>query len=100
MECDITFEDSVWNRISNEGKDLTKKLVERDPELRISAKEALSHPWFTLEYTDAHSLAIAEFNINKYCNKGYFNVESIKPDFSMVRFIPLNTLRQNLVYAN
>jgi len=94
MECNIQFENPIWSRISNEGKDLTKKLLAKLPELRISAKEALSHPWFTLENTDTHSLTISEVNMNKYFNKKYFNVESIKPDFSKVKFIPFRTLNE------
>ena len=94
MECNIEFENPIWSRISNEGKDLTKKLLAKLPELRISAKEALSHPWFTLENTDTHSLTISELNMNKYCNKRYFNVESIKPDFSKVKLTPFRTLNE------
>jgi calcium-dependent protein kinase len=35
-----------WNRISEKGKDLVKKLLCYDYSKRISAEEAIKHPWF------------------------------------------------------
>jgi calcium-dependent protein kinase len=35
-----------WPIISSQAKDLIKKLLEFDPHKRITAEEALSHPWF------------------------------------------------------
>jgi calcium-dependent protein kinase len=37
---------SPFNKISSEGKDLIKKLLEMNPKRRISAADALNHPWF------------------------------------------------------
>lgn len=37
----------VWKTISKEAKDLIKKLLTYKPEDRISAEEALQHPWIT-----------------------------------------------------
>ena len=37
-----------WSIISNEAKDLIKKLIEIDPNKRLSAEDALQHPWFEL----------------------------------------------------
>jgi serine/threonine protein kinase len=34
-----------WPNISGAAKDLLKKLLTVDPDRRISAKEALKHPW-------------------------------------------------------
>ena len=36
-----------FNRISKEAKDLITKLLELNPDKRISAEAALNHPWFT-----------------------------------------------------
>ena len=47
MKCEIFFDNLVWSHISNEGKDLVHRMVEKDPAIRISAKDALNHPWFT-----------------------------------------------------
>ena len=35
-----------WPIISDQAKDLVKKLLEIDDKKRISAEEALKHPWF------------------------------------------------------
>mmetsp|Transcript_21321 Transcript_21321/g.33000 ORF Transcript_21321/g.33000 Transcript_21321/m.33000 type:complete len:208 (+) Transcript_21321:737-1360(+) len=43
----IEFADKHWGKISDKAKDLTKKMLEVDPEDRLSAEEALCHPWLT-----------------------------------------------------
>lgn len=37
-----------WKNVSKEGIDLVKQMLKYDPESRISAKDALAHPWFKL----------------------------------------------------
>ncbi|XP_073697312.1 serine/threonine-protein kinase Chk2 [Garra rufa] len=39
------FIPSQWKKVSNEAKDLIKKLLVVDPEKRLSVEEALAHPW-------------------------------------------------------
>ena len=39
------FEGDIWNEISNDAKDLVKKLLVIDPDIRLSARKALLHPW-------------------------------------------------------
>merc|ERR1711937_1025164 len=34
-----------WSRISEECQDFTKSLLEVDPKIRLTAKQALQHPW-------------------------------------------------------
>lgn len=99
MECAIRFDGPAWNCVTSEAKDLAKKLLQKNPRLRLSAREALSHPWFTLEFAGSCTLSLAEENMSKYCNRGYFNLESIKPDFSTVRLSPLNST-QDLELVN
>ena len=43
--CKIEFNDEEWDTISNDAKDLIKKILIKDIDKRYSAKEALSHPW-------------------------------------------------------
>ena len=40
------LEDPPFNKLSSSGKDLIKKLMIMEPKKRISAQEALNHPWF------------------------------------------------------
>lgn len=38
---------SRWNKVSQEAKNFVQKLLVKDPTQRLSAEEALQHPWFT-----------------------------------------------------
>lgn len=40
------IEGGVWDEISDSAKDLVMKMLIHNPEHRISAQEALNHPWF------------------------------------------------------
>lgn len=40
------FKDSCWQEVSMETKDFIKKLLVLDVNRRLSAKDALSHPFF------------------------------------------------------
>ena len=42
-----SLEGPEWAQISNEAKELIRLMLTYDPEKRISAREALKHPWFT-----------------------------------------------------
>lgn len=88
-ECKIDFSAIQLSHISAEATDLLKKLLEVDPAFRISAKDALSHPWFTMETVNMRTLATALENIKKYANDKFFNVEKIKPEFSTLTCTPL-----------
>lgn len=44
-EGDYDLENDPWPQISESAKDLLRKLLTVDPEERISAKDALEHPW-------------------------------------------------------
>jgi len=41
----FTFSDPVWGQISDKAKALITKLLTYDPDQRVSAEEALKHPW-------------------------------------------------------
>jgi len=42
----FTFHHEVWLGVSSRAKDLIRKLLVVDPEQRLDATQALSHPWF------------------------------------------------------
>eukprot|EP00873_Tetraselmis_striata_P041069 jgi/Tetstr1/461333/TSEL_006459.t1 len=44
---EFAFDDEVWTDISDLAKDLIRKLIEVDPKKRLSARQALHHPWVT-----------------------------------------------------
>jgi calcium-dependent protein kinase len=43
----------VWARISEEAKDLVTRLLRKSPTSRITFQEALHHPWFKKDDTEA-----------------------------------------------
>lgn len=44
-KAQFAFDGEEWDEISNEAKDLIKKLITK-PEKRLTAEEALEHKWF------------------------------------------------------
>jgi len=47
-----TMEGGQWEEVTDEAKDLIKKLMTYDPKRRISWSEALSHPWFLSQISE------------------------------------------------
>ena len=94
-ECNIVFAESQWENVSPEGRDLAKQMLAKNPEDRISAKSALNHPWFTLENISASFLSSAQENMKKYNDENRFNVEKIKPEFSMITCSPMFSLNKS-----
>ncbi|XP_010536433.1 PREDICTED: calcium-dependent protein kinase 29 [Tarenaya hassleriana] len=45
LEGKLDLESSPWPSISEDAKDLIRKMLKRDPKKRITAAEALEHPW-------------------------------------------------------
>jgi len=41
----FTLDEEEWENVSNEAKDLVRKLLEYNSDKRISAAEALQHSW-------------------------------------------------------
>ena len=45
---ELSFSRSVWQSVSEECKDLLRKLLEKDQDARPSISEVLQHPWLSL----------------------------------------------------
>lgn len=45
MTSNFDFSSPNWALVSNEAKDLIGKLLERQADMRLTAKEAFNHPW-------------------------------------------------------
>jgi len=46
-EAKVEYPESEWKSVSIEGRDLIEKMLQRDPERRITPSKALLHPWIT-----------------------------------------------------
>jgi len=51
----FNIESPRWINVSNDAKDLIRKLLAKDPEQRISAEEACAHPWFKADWKEKES---------------------------------------------
>ncbi|XP_027345639.1 CDPK-related kinase 5 isoform X1 [Abrus precatorius] len=45
LKADPSFDEAPWPSLSSEARDFVKRLLNKDPRKRISAAQALSHPW-------------------------------------------------------
>lgn len=58
MSVPILFDAPAWSRVSRGARRLIERMLDRDTTSRITAKEALQHPWL-LEHTVGHDAAAA-----------------------------------------
>lgn len=45
VQNDYHMDENHWTNVSEEGKDLIRKMLEFNPEKRIKLSEAFNHPW-------------------------------------------------------
>ncbi|KHN44913.1 CDPK-related protein kinase [Glycine soja] len=45
LKANPSFDKTLWPSLSLEAKDFVKRILNKDPQNRISAAQALSHPW-------------------------------------------------------
>ena len=45
LKSELAFRGSIWKGISREAKNLINLMLEKDPSLRIEAKDAIYHTW-------------------------------------------------------
>ena len=71
LNGNLSFKNEIWNKISEEAKDLIKKLLEINPDKRISAKEALKEKWFEINKNPKNkinnNLPMFIQNITEFC---------------------------------
>ena len=51
---------SSWNNLTEEAKDIITKLLTRDTKQRITAKDALKHPWFKKSRASSNSISASD----------------------------------------
>ncbi|XP_071982667.1 calcium/calmodulin-dependent protein kinase type IV-like isoform X2 [Engystomops pustulosus] len=70
LNCDFEFISPWWDEISLNAKDLVRKLIVLDPKKRLTASQALQHPWVTgraakLCHMDRTQKKLQEFNAKR-----------------------------------
>lgn len=70
--CDYEFHPDYWKAVSDEAKDLISKMLTLDPKKRITADEALRHPWLKVPNTalearnlDSNLAELRKFNASR-----------------------------------
>ena len=58
-EGNFQFEDRIWLTISDNAKNFIRALMTYNPEERLSAEQALQHPWLTELATNQVDEALA-----------------------------------------
>ena len=46
LKKEVDFGDEAWSFVSPDAIDLISRMMAKEPEARLSAMEALNHPWF------------------------------------------------------
>ena len=65
----------AFDSISYEGKDLVKKCLEKNVQTRISARDALLHPWFNKYQTRQYFCQVTEYFLEKTLD----NIKKYRP---------------------
>ncbi|PRQ47920.1 putative protein kinase CAMK-CDPK family [Rosa chinensis] len=65
LKADPSFDETPWPTLSTEAKDFVKRLLNKDPRKRMTAAQALSHPWLKNYSTVKIPLDILIFKLMK-----------------------------------
>ena len=98
-KCEVEYPSKYWDKISDKAKDLVNKMLHKDPAERISAEEALKHPWFTqdeheigdevLDFAAAH-----EEDKEQFANIDYSKInDAEEEDIKLVTCTPVMAKR-------
>ena len=61
--AEVSFESSRWSGISIGAKDFVRYLLEKDPKIRPSAKEAAKHPWMKSMLSSSSVKSVASLKV-------------------------------------
>ncbi|KAJ8549999.1 hypothetical protein K7X08_033706 [Anisodus acutangulus] len=65
LKADPGFEEQPWPTLSSEAKDFVKRLLNKDPRKRMTAAQALGHPWIKNSHDIEVPLDILIFKLMK-----------------------------------
>jgi len=85
----IKYEKECWNNFNPEAQKLAEAMLSKDPTKRITAEEALTHPWFSASHSSFSRFLTTQEKINRYNGCHRFKMERIKPEFVMKQYTPL-----------
>lgn len=65
LKADPTFDEQPWPALSSEARDFVKRLLNKDPRKRMTAAQALCHPWIKNSHDMKVPLDILIFKLMK-----------------------------------
>ena len=83
LKCQFEFVSPWWDDVSLSAKDLVCKLIVLDPTKRLTAKQALQHPWVQgkgakLDHMDKTQEKLKEFNARRKLKAGMYGVMAVQ----------------------
>ena len=89
MEGKLLFDSPVWLRVTKQAKELISKLIVKRPEHRLTAAQALEHPWFEIFAKEEDKLErkmemSTVRNLRNYKKLPAFKKEVMRVVFSMM----------------
>ena len=103
MKGRYDFDGPQWEKVSPKAKDLISKLMVVDPEKRISAREALKHPWIKemkKSKVDYESTKTIINNLRQFTKVGRFKKEALNVIVSYLEEQEIKKLRDAFRYCD
>lgn len=66
IKVDYEFDPQWWSEVSENAKDLIRKLLSRDPKQRLTAAQALAHPWVRGSAAKSNHMEEAQSQLKKF----------------------------------
>lgn len=67
LHTEVSYEPCIWKKISHKGRDLVHKLLNKNPQERISMQDAYQHPWLSIQENE--NLLLQFHNFEYYAQK-------------------------------
>mmetsp|Transcript_17089 Transcript_17089/g.32325 ORF Transcript_17089/g.32325 Transcript_17089/m.32325 type:complete len:550 (+) Transcript_17089:139-1788(+) len=80
MKGDFRYYSPRWETVSRNAKNFIEALLEKDPNVRLSAVKALDHGWLKEEYFDVDKTILCDTTLNRICKSliSYTNYSILK----------------------
>ncbi|XP_014469938.1 PREDICTED: serine/threonine-protein kinase 17A-like isoform X2 [Dinoponera quadriceps] len=92
--CRLDFPDDLFEDVSEEARDIMRKLMVKDPNERLTVTECLQHPWFSKFEQLPAPLSTCSTSSNDYNSSANLPMATSRPDF------PLSLSSQKLTITN
>ncbi|DBB18738.1 TPA: hypothetical protein ACH3X3_000345 [Trebouxia sp. C0006] len=67
----FSFDDPVWDAVSDSAKSLVRELLTTNPSKRLTASQALQHTWFTASLHSNEDLRLARRNMKRHLRQRF-----------------------------